>query len=112
MTQPIQLNVSQFVRASLIFLALMLLLTLNTYAQTIVIGDGGSGTIGQDAWNSVKGLWFGPAGLVLGVAVFGLAVYFFFKDGVLAVLGVLAIGAFFFFVPAFAVSVQTWARNF
>lgn len=77
------------------------------YAQVM-----GGGLIGADAWNSIKGLWFGPAGLILGVMVFGLAVYFFFKDGVLAVMGVLAIGTFFFFVPAVVTSIQSWARSF
>lgn len=68
--------------------------------------------VGQDAWNAVKNLWFGPPGLVLGAAVLGLAVYFFFKEGVLAVLGVIAIGTFFFFVPSIVLSLQNWAKTF
>jgi hypothetical protein len=98
---------------NLLFAALVLFFfALNADAQVISVGGVGSSTIGQDAWNSVKGLWFGPAGLILGVAIFGLSVYFFFKEGVLAVLGVLAVGTFFFFVPAMVVSVQNWARTF
>lgn len=98
---------------SLLVAALLLsLFALNADAQVVSIGGAGTGTIGQDAWNSVKGLWFGPAGLILGVAVFGLSVYFFFKEGVLAVLGVLAIGTFFFFVPAMVIAVQNYARSF
>lgn len=72
----------------------------------------GTGTVGEGAWSAVKNLWFGPPGLVLGAVVFALAVYFFFKDGVLSVLGVIAIGTFFFFVPAMVVAVQGWARGF
>lgn len=72
----------------------------------------GTATVGEGAWSAVKNLWFGPAGLVLGAAVFALAVYFFFRDGVLAVLGVIAIGTFFFFVPAIVLAIQGWARTF
>lgn len=101
-------------RDLLIFGMVLFLFALNADAQvTISTGTAaGTGTIGQDAWNSVKGLWFGPAGLVLGAAIFGLSVYFFFKEGVLAVLGVLAVGTFFFFVPAMVITVQNWARTF
>lgn len=99
---------------NVLLLAFMLLVFVASASAQVSISTGGSGTgtIGQDGWNSIKGLWFGPAGLILGAAVFGLSVYFFFKEGVLAVLGVLAIGTFFFFVPALVVSVQNYARSF
>lgn len=74
-------------------------------------GAGGGGQIGQDAWSAMKNVWFGPIGLVAGAIVFALSVYFYFKDGVLAVLGVLGVGVFFFFIPAMVLAVQNWARN-
>lgn len=106
-------NNRALLRDLVIFSLFMLLLIVSAHAEvTVSTGGAGTSTIGQDGWNSVKGLWFGPAGLILGAAVFALSVYFFFKEGVLAVLGVLAIGTFFFFVPAMVVSIQTYARSF
>lgn len=81
-------------------------------AQGVTVTTGTSVAPGADAWAAVKSVWFGPMGLVGGVLVFALAVYYFFKDGVLATLGVLGIGIFFFFVPAISISVQTWAKTF
>ena len=91
----------------------LLLATLSDFASAQVTISTGVGTApGSDAWTAVKSVWFGPMGLVGGVLVFALAVYYFFKDGVLATLGVLGIGIFFFFVPAIAISVQNWAKTF
>lgn len=81
-------------------------------AQTVNVSTGSTGSPGADAWTAIKSVWFGPMGLVFGAFVFAIAVYYFFKEGVLATFGVLAVGTFFFFIPALAISVQTWAKNF
>ncbi len=81
-------------------------------AQTVTVAPGTAGSPGADAWTAIKGVWFGPLGLVFGAFVFAIAVYYFFKEGVLATFGVLAVGTFFFFIPALVISVQTWAKNF
>ena len=87
-------------------------LALLTVAQAHAQTTGTGGAVGEGAWNAVKNLWFGAPGLVLGSVIFALAVYFFFKEGVLAVLGVIGAGTLFFFVPAISVAVQNWAKAF
>lgn len=98
------------------FLTLLLVLSCDVFAQTVTIpvggGGGSAGNIGQSAWDSIKGLWFGPAGAVLGIGIFGMAAYYYFKEGVQAVIGVIVIGLFFFCLPALTVAVQNWARTF
>ncbi|MDT8992866.1 hypothetical protein RQP54_18475 [Curvibacter sp. APW13] len=89
-----------------------LIFVCNADAQVVVGSGGGAGMIGQDAWTSIKGLWFGPAGLALGALIFALSIYFYFKEGVLAVLGVIAMGIIFFFIPGMTAAVQNWARSF
>lgn len=91
---------------------LALLMCVDAMAQSTTGTTATGATFGDTAWDAVKGMWFGKPGLLLGALVFALAVYFYFRDGVLAVLGVLAIGTFFFFVPAFALGLQNLARAF
>lgn len=101
-------------RVSLLSCASVATLALATsQAQAQVIGTiGTGGAVGESAWGAVKNLWFGPPGLILGAIIFALAIYFFFKEGVLAVLGVIGAGTLFFFVPAIAVAIQNWAKAF
>lgn len=102
-----------FQNLSILALCFLLLASFGDIASAqVTVTPGATGSPGADAWTAIKSVWFGPLGLVFGAFVFAIAVYYFFKEGVLATFGVLAVGTFFFFIPALAISVQTWAKTF
>lgn len=101
--------------AMLLIGLMFLLLSLNATAADVTVttvGGGGGGMIGQDGWNAIKGFWFGPTGLIVGVIIFFIGLHFFFKEGVLALLATFAVGIVFFFLPAIAVAVQNYAARY
>ncbi len=113
-TMPAKMNnTHKLAKLTILLLLCALLAAFSDIASAqVTVSTGTSGTPGADAWAAVKSVWFGPMGLVFGALVFAIAVYYFFKEGVLATFGVLAVGTFFFFIPALAISVQSWAKSF
>ncbi len=95
----------QLVRTVLTVMLLLLLVSSNVWAQTV------SAETGATTWTALKSIWFGYPGLVLGLLIFGLSIYFFVAKGFLAALGIVCVGIFFFFLPALVMAIQGIAKT-
>jgi len=91
-------------RAAPVLLA-FLLLASPVLAQTATSTDAGA-----TLWAALRGVLYGPWGLVGSAVVVALGIYLFLERGFMHALGVMAAGALLFFVPLIVISMRNAAQ--
>ncbi len=84
--------------------------SLSALPPALAWAQASGGDAGSTLWSALRGVLYGPWGLVGSAIVVALGIYMFIERGFMHALGVMAAGALIFFVPQIVVSMRNAAQ--